>query len=241
MLRVHSIESMGAHEGPGLRFVLFLQGCMFKCLYCHNPDTIPYAGGTEMAPEEILKQVIQTKPYFWTTWWFTVSGGEPMLQAKDLIPLFTLLKQEWIHIAVATNWFPWNDDVKALVELADLFLVDIKQINNDWHKKLTGQSNENTLKFIDYLQEKGKSMWIRYVLVSWWTDQTEYIEQIGKTYWSYSMIERIEILPYHQLGVHKWKEMWWEYALQDTPSTSVAQAEVVKWLLEKWFKKVVIR
>ena len=241
MLRVHSVESMGAHEGPGLRYVLFLQGCMFKCLYCHNPDTIPLQAGTETTPEDIVQQVIQTKPYFGKHGWFTVSGGEPMLQAKDLIPLFQLLKNEWIHIAVDTNGFPWNDDVKEMVELVDLFLVDIKQINNDWHKKLTSQSNENTLRFIDYLQEKEKSMWIRYVLVSWWTDQPEYIEQIGQKFGSYSMIERLEILPYHQLGVHKWKEMWWEYWLEWVPGTTIDQAEVVKKLFEKWFKKVVIR
>ncbi len=241
MLKVHSVESMWAHEGPGLRFVLFLQGCMFKCLYCHNPDTIPSQGGKEMSSEDVLKKVLQSKPYFRGKGGFTVSGGEPMLQAKDLIPLFHLLKKEWIHIAVDTNGFPWNDDVKELIELVDLFLVDIKHINNDWHKKLTGQSNENTFRLIDYLQEKWKHMWIRYVLVSDWTTQPEFIEEIGKKYGSYSMIERLEILPYHKLGVHKWKEMWWEYWLEGAHSTSMEQALSAKELFEKYFEKVVIR
>ncbi len=241
MLRVHSIESFGTHEGPGIRFVLFLQGCLFKCLYCHNPDTISLEWGKMKAPEDIVKQVIQVKPYFRGKGWFTVSGGEPLLQAKQLLPLFKMLHHEHINIAVDTNGFPWNDDVKDLIPLVDLFLIDVKHINNDRHKKVTGQSNENTLKFIDYLQTQNKPIWIRYVLVPGYTDQPEYIEELGKKLSHYSVIERIEILPYHQLGVHKWKELGWEYGLEGVPSAKIPQAEIAKNLLEKYFKKVVIR
>lgn len=241
MLRVHSVESFGAHEWPGIRYVLFLQWCMFNCLYCHNPDTISLAGWTEMSTEEIVKQVISERGYFGTKWWFTVSGWEPMLQAKDLIPLFEALKKEWIHIAVDTNGFPRNDDVKKLIELVDLFLVDIKHINNDWHKKITTQSNENTLKLIDYLQENNKHMWIRYVLVPGYTDQEEYINQIGQIYGKYTMIDRLEILPYHQLGVYKWEELGWKYGLEWVPATTLEQAEQAQKLFENHFSKVVIR
>ena len=241
MLKVHSIESFGTHEGPGIRFVLFLQGCFFKCLYCHNPDTIPNTGWKTMDYEEIVKQVVQVKPYFGDKGWFTVSGGEPLIQAKELLPLFKKLKKEWINIAVDTNWFWRNDDVKNLIPFVDLFLVDIKHINNDWHQKLTWKSNENTLKFVEYLESVGKPMRIRYVLVSGWTDQEEYIHELGEKYWSYKNIERIEILPYHQLGVYKWKEMWWKYGLEGIPATKIEQAEEVKLLLEKRFDKVVIR
>jgi len=241
MLRVHSIESFGTHEGPGIRFVLFLQWCLFKCLYCHNPDTIPLEWWKTISIEDILKQVVQVKSYFRGKWWFTVSGWEPLLQAKELITLFESLKKEWINIVVDTNWFVWNDDVKQLIELTDLFLVDIKHIDNEWHKKLTGKSNENTLKLIDYLQKKWKPVWIRYVLVNGWTDQVEYIEELGKKLWSYSCIERIEILPYHQLWVHKWKGLGREYGLEGIPATKIQQAEEVKKILEKWFGKVVIR
>ena len=196
MLKVHSIESFGTHEWPWIRFVLFLQWCMFKCLYCHNPDTIAMSGWKEISTNDIVSQVINMKSYFnHGKWWFTVSWWEPLLQAKDLIPLFELLKKEWINIAVDTNGFPWNDDVKKAVDLADLFLVDIKHINNDWHKKLTGQSNDNTLRFIYYLESQNKAMWIRVVLVPWWSDQLENLEEIGKRYWWYKSIERIEILP----------------------------------------------
>lgn len=241
MLRVHSIESFGTHEGPGIRFVLFLQGCLFKCLYCHNPDTIPLDWGKLKSPEDILKQVIQVKPYFRGKGWFTVSGWEPLLQAKELLQLFKLLHQHHINIAVDTNWFPWNEDIKNLIPLVDLFLIDVKHINNTRHQKITWKSNENTLKFIEYLESQGKHIWIRYVLVPGYTDQPEYIEELGKKLSKYSVIERIEILPYHQLGVHKWKELGREYWLEGVHSAKIEQAEAAKLLLEKYFQKVVIR
>ena len=241
MLKVHSFESFGAHEGPGLRFVVFLQGCMFKCLYCHNPDTIRLDGGQETAPEEIMRQVLDTKPYFGSKGGFTVSGGEPMLQAKDLIPLFRMLKAEGIHIAVDTNGFPRNDDVKEMIELADLFLVDIKQINNDLHKKLTGQSNENTLKLISYLEEHQKQMWIRYVLLTGYTDNPDDMHEIGKRFGQFKHIERLEILPYHELGVYKYEELGMKYELDGIPMTTHEQAQAAKAVFDQYFAKVVIR
>ena len=241
MLKVHSIESFGTHEWPGIRFVLFLQGCFFRCLYCHNPDTIPQTGGKEINSNDIVKQVLQVQPYFRDKGGFTVSGGEPLIQAKELLPLFKELKKEWIHIAVDTNGFWWNDDVKNLIPLVDLFLVDIKHINNDWHQKLTGKSNDNTLKFVEYLESQWKSMWIRYVLVPGYSDQPEYIEELGQKFWSYKNIERLEILPYHQLGVHKWKELGWKYGLEGVPAAKISQTEEIKKVFEKYFKKVVIR
>lgn len=238
---MHSIESFGTHEGPGIRFVLFLQGCFFRCLYCHNPDTIPQTWGKEINVNNIIKQVLQVKPYFRHKGGFTVSGGEPLIQAKELLPLFKGLKKEWIHIAVDTNGFRWNDDVKNLIPLVDLFLVDIKHINNDRHQKLTWRSNENTLKFVDYLEAVSKPMWIRYVLVPGYSDQPEYIAELWKKFGSYKNIERLEILPYHQLGVHKWKELGWKYELEDVPSAKIFQAEQVKKVFEKYFNKVIIR
>lgn len=241
MLKVHSIESFGTHEWPGIRFVLFLQWCFFRCLYCHNPDTIPQIGWKETNTNDIVKQVLQVKPYFGKKWWFTVSWGEPLIQAKELLPLFQQLKKEWIHIAVDTNGFWWNDDVKNLIPLVDLFLVDIKHIDDEQHKKLTWKTNKNTLEFIDYLESQKKAMRIRYVLVSGWTDQLEDIKKIGEKFGSYNSIERFEILPYHQLGVYKWKELWWKYWLEGVPATTIQQAEEIKKYLEKYFKKVVIR
>lgn len=241
MLRIHSMESFWTHDGPGIRFVLFLQWCMFKCLYCHNPDTIPCDGGKMMSADEIVDKVVEMKPYFWTKWWFTVSGWEPLLQSKWLIELFIKLKAEGINIVVDTNGFPWNDDVKSAVELADLFMVDIKQINNNQHIKLTWQENTNTLKFINYLESQKKKMRIRYVLLPGYTDHIEDIEEIWERYWSYEFIERLEILPYHHLWVHKWKELWWKYELENVWYPSLQKIEQVKSVFEKYFKKVLVR
>jgi len=241
MIKVHSIETFGAHEGPGIRFVLFVQGCMFKCLYCQNPDTIALVWGTETSAVDILKQVLEVKPYFGPKGGFTVSGGEPLLQAKELIPLFRLLKDQGIHIAVDTNGFPWNDDVRELIDIADLFLVDIKQINNELHQKLTGQSNENTLNLISYLEKIGKQMRIRYVLLPGYTDNPEHLHEVGKKFGNFEHIERLEILPYHELWIYKWKELGMKYELEWIPMTTHPQAEAAKAVLDQYFAKVVIR
>ncbi len=164
-----------------------------------------------------------------------------MLQAKDLIPLFRMLKAEGIHIAVDTNGFPRNDDVKEMIELTDLFLVDIKQINNDLHKKLTGQSNENTLKLISYLEEHQKQMWIRYVLLTGYTDNPDDMHEIGKRYGQFKHIERLEILPYHNLGVYKYEELGMKYELDGIPMTTHEQAQAAKAVFDQYFAKVVIR
>jgi pyruvate formate lyase activating enzyme len=210
-------------------------------LYCQNPDTISLVWGTETSAVDILKQVLEVKPYFGPKGGFTVSGWEPLLQANALIPLFRMLKAEDIHIAVDTNGFPRNDDVKEMIELADLFLVDIKQINNDLHKKLTGQSNENTLKLISYLEEHQKQMWIRYVLLTGYTDNPDDMHEIGKRYGQFKHIERLEILPYHNLGVYKYEELGMKYELEWIPMTTHEQAQTAKAVFDEYFAKVVIR
>ncbi len=241
MIKVHSVETFGAHEGPGIRFVLFVQGCMFRCLYCQNPDTISLVWGTETSAVDILKQVLEVKPYFGPKGGFTVSGWEPLLQANALIPLFRLLKEHGIHTAVDTNGFPWNEDVQELVDLVDLFLVDIKQIDNDLHQKLTGQSNEPVLKFINYLEKQGKQMRIRYVLLPGYTDNPEHLHEVGKQFGKFEHIERLEILPYHELGVYKYQELGMKYELDGIPMTTHEQAEEAKNVFDQYFSKVVIR
>ena len=143
MIRVHSYESLGTYDGPGIRLVVFLQGCNFRCLYCANPDTIDAKGESkETAPEDILKMAVSQKPFFGKKGGITFSGGEPTFQAKALIPLFRMLKEEGIHICVDTNGGIWNEDVKELFSLADLVLLDVKEFNNERHKTLTSRSND---------------------------------------------------------------------------------------------------
>lgn len=166
MINVHSYESMGTFDGPGLRLVVFLQGCPFRCLYCANPDTIDVKGGTPTTPEEILQMAISQKAFFGKKGGITFSGGEPTLQAEALIPLFKELKANDIHICLDSNGGIWNEKVEELFSLTDLVLLDIKQFNPERHRTLTGRSNEQTLRTAAWLEEHEHPFWLRYVLVT---------------------------------------------------------------------------
>jgi pyruvate formate lyase activating enzyme len=241
MLKVHSVESFGTQDGPGIRFVVFLQWCVFKCIYCENADTIPAEWGNEMEVEELVEMIKNDRPYFGEEWWCTVSGWEPTFQASWLIPLFQRLHEEWITTCLDTNWRIWNDDVKELVEYTDIFLLDIKHINSEWHKKITGQDNAPVLRFLDYLESKWKRVRLRHVLVPWYSDQMEYIEEMGQKLHWYKCVERMEILPYHRLGEYKWKALWWKYPLEWVEPPKSEIIEKAKKILEKYFDKVTVR
>lgn len=241
MIRVHSYESLGTYDGPGIRLVVFLQGCNFRCLYCANPDTIDAKGESkETAPEDILKMAISQKPFFGKKGGITFSGGEPTFQAKALIPLFRMLKEAGIHICVDTNGGIWNEDVKELLSLADLVLLDIKEFNDARHKILTERSNTQTLKTAAWLEENQKPFWLRYVLVPGYSFFREDIEALGDHFKDYQSIQRIEILPYHTLGVHKYEAMNMEYKLKNVKQNTPEQLEEAKALFEKYFKIVYV-
>lgn len=241
MIRVHSYESLGTYDGPGIRLVVFLQGCNFRCLYCANPDTIDAKGESkETAPEDILKMAISQKPFFGKKGGITFSGGEPTFQAKALIPLFRMLKEAGIHICVDTNGGIWNEDVKELLSLADLVLLDIKEFNDARHKILTERSNAQTLKTAAWLEENQKPFWLRYVLVPGYSFFRKDIEALGDHFKDYQSIQRIEILPYHTLGVHKYEAMNMEYKLKNVKQNTPEQLEEAKALFEKYFKTVYV-
>jgi pyruvate formate lyase activating enzyme len=240
MLKVHSIETFGTHEGPGIRLVIFLQGCNFKCAYCHNPDTIG-AGGKEMSVSEIIKLLEDQKPYFGNEGGLTVSGGEPGLQAKDLIELFIEAKKRGFHTALDTNASLNSEDYKMLLSLTDLALIDLKHFDNECHLKLTGQSNKNVLDSITYRNSLAKPFWIRYVLVPGWTDQSEHLEALGQYLQQFKYLERLEILPYHNLGAHKYKELKIDYRLEDVVAPSAEQINQAKDILSKYLKHIIIR
>lgn len=241
MIRVHSYESLGTYDGPGIRLVVFLQGCNFRCLYCANPDTIDAKGESkETAPEEILKMAVSQKPFFGKKGGITFSGGEPTFQAKALVPLFRMLKEAGIHICIDTNGGIWNEDVKELLSLADLVLLDVKEFNDERHKALTSRSNAQTLKTAAWLEENQKPFWLRYVLVQKYSYFKEDIEALGKHFKDYRMIERVEILPYHTLGVHKYEAMKMDYQLKDVQLNTQAQLDEAKELFEKYFRTVYV-
>lgn len=240
MINVHSYESMGTFDGPGLRLVVFLQGCPFRCLYCANPDTIEIKGGTPTPPDEILQMAISQKAFFGKKGGITFSGGEPTLQAEALIPLFKELKAHNIHICLDTNGAIWNKNVEELFGLTDLVLLDIKEFNPERHRALTGRSNEQTLRTAKWLEENARPTWLRYVLVPGYSDFEEDIRSLGESLGKYRNIQRVEILPYHRLGVHKYEAMGWDYQLKEVKENSPEQLEQAEKIFKEYFGKVVV-
>ncbi len=240
MINVHSYESMGTFDGPGLRLVVFLQGCNFRCLYCANPDTIELKGGTPTDVEEIVRMAVSQKAFFGKRGGITFSGGEPTIQAKALIPLFKRLKEEGIHICIDTNGSIWNEDVEELLSYVDLVLLDVKQFNPLRHKQLTERSNENTIAMAERFASMGQPFWLRYVLVPGYSDFREDIIALGEALKDNSMIERIEILPYHKLGTHKYEVMNLKYQLDGVPENTPEQIESAKELFDSYFKVVYV-
>lgn len=240
MLKVHSYESMGTFDGPGLRLVVFLQGCNFSCLYCANPDTIPLKGGVETDEEEIVKMAISQKAFFGKKGGITISGGEPTLQAKGLVTLFKRLKEEGIHTCIDSNGSIFNDDVDELLNLVDIVLLDIKHFDPIWHKKLTNQTNDKTLLMAKRLEERGVRFWLRYVLVPGYTDQPDHMEALGKYFKDFKYLERLEILPYHTLGKHKYEHLGQRYHLEDVKENTREQLEQAKNIFDRYFKQVVV-
>jgi pyruvate formate lyase activating enzyme len=239
-LRIHSIESFGTHDGPGIRLVVFTQGCQFRCLYCANPDTWDPHGGREISISEIVRLAVSQKPFFGKRGGVTISGGEPTLQRVALTALFRKLHDVGINTALDSNGRLLNEEVKLLLNETDYLLLDVKHINDDWHQRLTGVSNQSVLEVAAYREQTGKSMWLRYVLFPGWTDQPEYLHELGAHFQHYRSIDKIEIQPYHRLGVHKWEALGKTYELNDvTPPGRQALQQVVE-IFSQYFREVVV-
>ena len=232
--RIHSFETLGAVDGPGIRFVLFMQGCPLRCKYCHNRDTWDLKGGKEYTVDEIFNKIIRYKNYFITSnGGVTVSGGEPLLQPDFLIELFTRLKQVGIRTALDTSgMFDITEKIKKLIDLTDLFLVDIKCINDEICKDLVGRSNKKELEFIKYLDSIGKEIWIRQVIVPTITDKEEDLYKLRDFINSIDSISRVDLLPYHDLGKYKWIELNEVYPLENIRVANSSDIDRVKAILE---------
>lgn len=241
MIRVHSYESMGTFDGPGLRLVVFLQGCNFRCLYCTNPDTIDPTGESKETPaDEIVRMAVSQKAFFGKKGGVTFSGGEPTLQSRALIPLFRQLKEQGIHICVDTNGSIRNSDTEELLKLTDLVLLDIKEFNNSRHRLLTERGNEQTIRTAEWLEEIGKPFWLRYVLVPGYSNFEEDIRALGEHLKGFRMIQRVEILPYHTLGVHKYEAMGQEYRLKGVKENTPEQLDIAKAIFCEYFPTVYV-
>lgn len=243
---IHSVESFGSADGPGVRYIVFLKGCDMRCAYCHNPDTWAKPCGTQDAPlpgenwqsaEEVLTKALRYKTYWRKNGGITVSGGEALLQIDFLIELFTLAKKKGVHTCLDTSGNPFTrkepfwGKFQELMQVTDLFMLDIKEIDEEKHKKLTGCSNRNILDMASYLSEQGKAMWIRHVLVPGVTDDEEDLKRLRTFVESLKTVERFEILPYHTLGVFKWKELEIPYRLEDVDPPTKEQVDRAKALL----------
>jgi len=233
ILRVHSFESFGTVDGPGIRYVIFLQGCHLRCKYCQNRDTWSNSTGDIYSTYDIFNTILKYQNYIKPSGGgVTVSGGEPLLQTNSLISLFEKLKEAQIHTAIDTSgMFSLTDNVKKLIDLTDLFLLDIKHINPSKSKELVGLSNELEIEFAKYLSEINKPMWIRQVLIPGYTDNKEDLLKLKDFLSTLKTIEKIELLPYHDLGKFKWESLNIKYPLADVRPATPQDIERAKEIL----------
>lgn len=239
---IHSIESCGTVDGPGIRYVVFLSGCPMRCLYCHNPDTWKFGTGKQMPAEEVLEGFYSNLP-FYRSGGVTVTGGEPMMQMDFLIELFRDLKKHDIHTCIDTSGILFNPDnrhfmkqLSELLALTDLILLDIKHIDDQKHKSLTGHSNKQVLSFARYLDEKGIAVWIRHVIVPGITLYREYLTRLGDFIGTLDNVKALDVLPYHSMGKVKYESLRMDYPLPDTPDATKEEAKAARQIILSAYK-----
>ncbi len=223
---IHSIETCGTVDGPGVRFVVFLQGCPMRCLYCHNPDTWSTAENQPMSVDEILTKLDSVKEF--VKGGLTVTGGEPLMQYDFVSELFKSAKEKGIHTALDTSGIVFNPEntapVDKVLKYTDLVLLDIKHINNEEHIKLTGHSNKNILAFARYLSDNNIPMWIRHVIVPNITDNEKYLKELGQFIKTLKTVKALDVLPYHDMAKVKYKNLGIDYKLKDVPPLTKEEA-----------------
>ncbi|WP_033826720.1 pyruvate formate-lyase-activating protein [Bacillus andreraoultii] len=236
--RIHSVETFGAVDGPGLRYIVFTQGCLLRCQFCHNPDTWKIGNGKEMTVQEIVDDVLDYLPFFEASGGgITVSGGEPLLQIDFLIELFKECKKHGIHTTIDSSGGPFNrrpqfmEKLDELLQYTDLILLDLKHIDSEKHKFITGMPNEHILDFAKYLSEKNIPIWVRHVLVPTLSDFDEDLYRLADFIKTLNNVQKIEVLPYHKLGVYKWENLGLEYKLNGVEPPSLERVDNAKKIL----------
>lgn len=238
--QIHSLESFGTVDGPGIRFVVFFQGCPMRCLYCHNPDTWAPQDGTQMEAVELIKKLKHNIGYY-RTGGITATGGEPMLQLPFLTELFTLAKGQGIHTCLDTSGIlfpgvqPESEElrkrlaqIEQLIEVTDLVLLDIKELEEEAHYRLTGQSNRYILEFAKYLAKQNKPVWIRHVVVPGLTFRETKLRALGRFIKGLPNVEKVEVLPYHSMGKAKYERLRLPYPMADIPQLSREEEKQAK-------------
>ena len=223
--RIHSVFSGGTVDGPGIRFVVFMQGCPLRCKYCHNPDSWLVQDGEVRTVSDLTNEIIKYRNYYGDKGGLTVSGGEPLVQIDFVIELLKSVKRYGINTAIDTSGYLFKIDdeqtLKKYQELdkyCDLYLLDIKHIDDDKHKQLTGVTNNNTLIYAKWLSDRGSKVWIRHVLVPNYTDNDEDLIKLSNFIKTLNNVEKVEVLPYHTMGIVKYKNLGYDYPLKDVPA-----------------------
>lgn len=229
---VHSIETCGTLDGPGIRYVVFLQGCPLRCKFCHNPDTWQLYSGKKYSVHDLMEDILKYRSFI-KRGGITLSGGEPLLQADFAAELFRECKKYGIHTTVDTSGVIPLVACKHAIDEVDLVLLDIKSIDTFKCQSLTGKGNENALKLMDYLEQIGKEVWIRHVVVPGITENYDDIENMAEYLSKYTVISRVEILPFHKMGEYKWKQLNLKYELGDTQPPHEASIEKIKNILRQ--------
>ena len=240
---IHSKESFGTVDGPGIRYVLFMQGCPMRCLYCHNPDTWETGKGKAVTVDEVIDEFNKNRS-FYSKGGITVSGGEPLLQVDFLTELFKRARSENIHTCIDTSGITYNPEngqymarLNELMEYTDLVMLDIKHINTDAHRRLTGKDNGAVLSFAKYLEEKGVPIWIRHVVVEGYTDGAEDLVALGEFIGGLKNIKALDVIPYHTMGEAKYKEMGKKYPLEGLQPLATNKAQEAKKFILDGIKK----
>ena len=236
--RVHSIESFGTVDGPGVRLVVFLQGCPLRCIYCHNPDTWDLSGGKDMSVDEIISLYLKRKEFY--SGGITVTGGEPLVQIDFVTELFKAAKEKGIHTCIDTSGITFNPDSTEkqdiLMRFTDLVMLDIKHIDSKAHIGLTGKDNKNILEFAKYLEKKGVDFWVRHVVVEGYTENPADLIRLGEFLADFKYLKALDVLPFHNLGKSKYSSLGIDYKLKDMPNLDVQKAVQAKQYILKGIK-----
>lgn len=235
--RIHSLESFGTVDGPGIRFVVFMQGCPLRCQYCHNPDTWDLHGECkyEMTPEELFTEVNKYRSYI-SSGGVTVTGGEPLLQAAFVREFFSICMREGIHTTLDTSGFLLTPQALSVLDYTNLVLLDIKTINPELHPVLTGVKGDNTLRFLDELEKWGIATWVRHVVVPGLTDDAYWLNALGEYISRFKVVEKIEVLPYHTMGAFKYRQLGIPYTLEGVEPLSAESLKAAREILAKYVK-----
>lgn len=225
--RIHSIETFGTVDGPGVRYIMFLQGCALRCKFCHNPDTWSIGCGKDADSAELVADMLSYRSFI-RSGGLTVSGGEPLFQPDFTRDILLRAREAGIHTALDTAGSVPLHSSRAVLESADLVLLDIKSIDDGQCWSLTGRGNADTLATLDYLEQIGKPVWIRHVLLPGWTLDEQRLERLASHIESYQCIEQVELLPFHKMGEYKWKELGYQYTLLGTPEPNAQAVEMAQ-------------